>query len=247
MTRQPKTDHLHLYRNNAFLTDADDNNYQGLQIFALRGLHAEVARLLTQLIPINTSLLELASGTGALAKRLSDAGYKVTASDAVPENFRLKSQIDFRLTDLNQDFSSGIYENFDGVVAVEILEHLENPRHVFRQAFKALRSGGVFFITTPNIDNPVSKAMYTRFGNFMWFSDEHYEHEGHITPLSIWLLNKCAKETGFENILTTSFGNPFRHVRGWPKMKILARFLGIVSASSPKLNGEITIMAFRKP
>jgi SAM-dependent methyltransferase len=246
MTNQNDNDHLNLYRNNATLTDPDDNNYKGLQIFALRGLHAEVLRLLNQFTPKNSSILELASGTGALAKRLSDAGYKVTASDAVPENFRLKEQIEFRLTDLNKDFSNGIDDNFDGIIAVEILEHLENPRHVFRQAFKALRSGGIFLITTPNIDNPVSKAMFARFGYSMWFNDEHYEREGHITPLSLWQIRKCAHEAGFDIIFTSSFGNPYRHVRGWPKMKILAWILGAISNPSATEMGEILIMAMRK-
>jgi ubiquinone/menaquinone biosynthesis C-methylase UbiE len=39
---------------------------------------------------------------------------------------------------------------FDAVVATEVLEHLDEPDQLFREAHRVLRSGGRFLMTTPN-------------------------------------------------------------------------------------------------
>ncbi len=58
-------------------------------------------------------------------------------------------------------------ESFDLVVAVEVLEHVEDDGAFVRQSHRLLRPGGVFLMTTPNGDfvpntNPDHKRHYTR-------------------------------------------------------------------------------------
>jgi SAM-dependent methyltransferase len=57
--------------------------------------------------------------------------------------------------------------SFDCVVAVEVLEHVEQDDAFVRQVHRVLRPGGVFLMTTPNGDyvpntNPDHKRHYTR-------------------------------------------------------------------------------------
>ncbi|WP_406700176.1 methyltransferase domain-containing protein [Singulisphaera sp. Ch08] len=57
--------------------------------------------------------------------------------------------------------------SFDCVVAVEVLEHVEQDAEFVRQVHRVLRPGGVFLMTTPNGDyldnhNPDHKRHYTR-------------------------------------------------------------------------------------
>src|SRR5271165_3862918 len=40
--------------------------------------------------------------------------------------------------------------SFDVVFAIEVIEHLENPRRVLREIARLLKPGGRLFLTTPN-------------------------------------------------------------------------------------------------
>jgi SAM-dependent methyltransferase len=63
-------------------------------------------------------------------------------------------------------------QSFDCVVAVEVLEHVEDDRSFVREVARVLRPGGTFLATTPNGDwvpntNPDHKRHYTR----AWLSE----------------------------------------------------------------------------
>jgi 2-polyprenyl-3-methyl-5-hydroxy-6-metoxy-1,4-benzoquinol methylase len=40
--------------------------------------------------------------------------------------------------------------SFDGAIAAEVIEHLENPRQVAREWFRSLKRGGTLILSTPN-------------------------------------------------------------------------------------------------
>ena len=234
------------YVNAANKTNEKGYNYKGLYIHTAPGLHDFVAGKIETVFAKGESMLDLAAGSGAMSLRLCDMGFNVRATDYVAENFRLSGDIEFIALDLNQDFSNNLEARFDGIIAMEIIEHLENPRHFFRECFRALNPGGRLVLTTPNIDNPVSKALFVRSSYFQWFSYRDYEDSGHITPLSQWQLGKCSDEAGFEKILYASFGDPFRHLDGWRNMRYLARMISRITSKEVE-PGEIFMAIWRKP
>lgn len=234
------------YRQAATVDSDHKNQYKGLHIHALEGLHEAVARHLLKVAPPNKTLLDLAAGSGALGLRLSDHGYAVTATDIVDENFRLKGKIPFIGADLNSNFADRFDQHFDVISAVEIIEHIENPRHFFRQCAALLNPQGVLLVSTPNINSPVSQALSIRLGHFQWFTDADYHSEGHINPVSPSLMMKCALETGFQAILQNSHGSPFRALQNWPKMCLLAKVIGALSATPKHLRGECYIAVFQQ-
>ncbi|MDE2150637.1 MAG: methyltransferase domain-containing protein, partial [Gammaproteobacteria bacterium] len=136
----------------AATTAADANAYKGLRIHALPGLHEFVAGKSLEYFPAGATVLDLAAGSGALSLRLQDLGFAVTATDYVPENFRPRT-IPFVQADLNADFAAAYDNRFQAIVASEIIEHLENPRHFARQCDRLLAPGGRMVLTTPNIEN----------------------------------------------------------------------------------------------
>lgn len=174
-------------------------------------------------------------------------GFNITATDYVVENFRLAGKVPFISCDLNKDFANEFEGQFDGITGIEIIEHLENPRHFLRQCHRALKPGGQLLLTTPNIDSAVSKAMFLRTGQFLWFSDRDYQREGHMTPLSQWQLQKSAEEVNFETIYRGSFGDPFRHLTQWRNMRYLARIISRITKNTATEEGEIFVVIWRKP
>jgi SAM-dependent methyltransferase len=235
------------YRSAANQTGPVEDSYKGLQIHTLPGLHDYLEAKITAAVKPAGRVLDAAAGSGAMSLRLHDLGYKVTAADIVPEGFRPRDLIPFIRVNLNENFSRQISETFDAVVALEIIEHLENPRKFLRECFKLLKPGGTLILSTPNTDSPVSKALFIRFGTFQWFSDEDYRVLGHITPISQWYLSKCIAELGFQTIWKGSYGNPFRQARHSLRLRILAEFLRRVALIDSDSDGEIFVALLKKP
>lgn len=133
-------------------------------------------------------------------------------------------------------------------MAVEIIEHLENPRKFIRECLKIIKSGGNLLITTPNVENPVSKALFVREGSLMWFNDRNYHVEGHITPLMQWQLANIIHESRLSIKSLTAFGNPYESVRNsWKKIYVLAKVIEKIIQKKDSLNGEILVAVLTLP
>jgi SAM-dependent methyltransferase len=72
-------------------------------------------------------------------------------------------------------------EAFSTIVAVEVIEHLENPRMVMRELTRTLIPGGTIILTTPNNESLRSLAALLVRGHYVAFSDSCYP--AHITAL----------------------------------------------------------------
>lgn len=172
-------------------------NYKGIPIGAVDGLHEGALELLEGRLAPGSSVLDLGTGAGAFMERLTDAGFSVVGVDLEEQSFRGSSP--FVRQDLNQPFQSGLADRgrFDAVAAIEVAEHLENPRHLFRECRKLLRPDGYLLVTTPYVESVYSRTKFLVTGRFEWFEDGHYRSSGHITPLTQWQLRQIADETGF--------------------------------------------------
>ena len=225
----------------------DNSHYKGLRVHALNGLHEFIVDKIKNNFKLNSFVLDLGAGTGAMSLRLSELGFNVTAADIVPNNFKLHEVVPFIKVNLNDTFSCSFEKQFNGIVAIEIIEHLENPRKFLRECYKLTKSGGMLIMSTPNIDNPVSKASFFRNGTFQWYSDNDYEEHGHITPIPQWLLKKCISESKFNLEWIGTFGDPFAYTKKWWKIRLFAQLMQLFSIADKSLNGEISIVVLRKP
>ena len=244
---QTSTVIVEAYRNPPLQPLSALNSYKGLRINALPGLHEFMATTALKHMKSGGSVLDIAAGSGAMSQRLSDMGYQVTATDYVTENFRLHNSIPFFTANLNELFSQQYPLPFDAIMASEIIEHLENPRHFARECFKLLAPGGKFILSTPNIDSPASIASFLRSGTFLWFSDTEYQVDGHITPLSQWQLHKCLSEAGFLFRWKGSFGDAEQRIEGSPRLTLLTKGVKRLTSRSSDLEGEIFVAVLEKP
>lgn len=228
--------------------DADrpyTQDYRDLPIYAYEDIHLAAADVARDYFAPGGKLLDLGAGAGALSRRLTDAGFAVTAFDYATDNFRLHGQVPFVRADLNGDFAASVPPaSVDAVVAVEIIEHLENPRNLVRQAMLALKPGGYLFMTTPNVDSCFSLLSQLRYGHPDLFTEECYRSDGHITPVSAWLLRHAVAEVGMETVFCRSFGE---HAQGWWKYRAAMWLLRWFVGNKEFAAGSTVGLLARKP
>lgn len=165
------------------------------------GLHEFIFNTLKKHTSSSFSLLDLGAGSGAWGLRIESDGNKVKGIHLEPDG----CQIDCIEADLNEQFSKHLEEKFEVISCIEVLEHVEHPRNVFREAAKLLKKNGVFIISTPNASGIYSRLKFFITGRFAMFDDFQYDDIGHITPLTHWQLKKMYEEAGFKIVETASF------------------------------------------
>jgi SAM-dependent methyltransferase len=218
-------------------------NYRDVPIFAAPGLHELALARLSAVLPpaADVQVLELGAGAGAMTLRLADHGYRMTASDLLEGRFAPAGEIPFIALDLNKPFAQYVQHRFDAVVALEVIEHLENPYHFFRQCREIVADDGHLVVSTPNLANPVSQAMFLRDGDFQWFGDEDYRKQGHIMPILPGVLRRCWSEAGFVCRWEGTVADPARmlHPKQDRAIRWLARLLPAISRTPESLRGEV--------
>jgi 2-polyprenyl-3-methyl-5-hydroxy-6-metoxy-1,4-benzoquinol methylase len=84
----------------------------------------------------------------------------------------------------------------DTSVAIEVIEHLENPRAFVRELARVTRPGGWIVITTPNQLSALSLICLVLKGSFSAFQDGDYP--AHRTALLEIDLRRIARECGLD-------------------------------------------------
>ena len=149
-------------------------------------------------------LIDLGAGSGYTSYQLARAGFDVVALDVHADQF-VPQDIPFLQHDLNQRLPLQDAEA-DAVLALEIIEHLENPRYFLREIARVLRPGGALVLSTPNIVSLKSRWRFLRRTEFhLFYNQKHRTNDrfceaasGHITPLLPWLLEIFLEDAGLE-------------------------------------------------
>jgi cyclopropane fatty-acyl-phospholipid synthase-like methyltransferase len=211
----------------------------------LPGLHEAVAQKIAYRISPDSCVLDIAAGSGAFTRRLMDMGISPVANDVDPSRWRVP-QIDLMNVDLNGAFAEAFAgRGIDAIAAIEVIEHLENPREFLRQCRAIIPAGGFMFVTTPNVTSAASRAMFLRSGRTVFFARGGDCGGDHITFLPWWLLVGHAEAAGWEVVETTFAG---QHANLGFKVRIarfLAAMLGRYDQPAEKKFG-CTLMTLRK-
>lgn len=142
-------------------------------------------------------LLEFGAGVGAFPKRLLAEGYRgqITCADILPKPTDVPPELRWITADLNQPLEAPD-NSFDVIVSIEVIEHLENPRAVFREFARLLVPGGILIVTTPHQQCLRSLFGLLFGGHFALFLGANYP--AHITALLRKDLERICLEAGFE-------------------------------------------------
>ena len=231
------------YANGSIVDDYMKEQYHVKRIdVALELMVEAIDRLVSHKEKNNIRILELASANGEVAKRIHELGFNVVASDYIIEPLeRLNSTgIDLIPFDVSEQFPF-TDSSFDVVFAGDIIEHLFDTNHFFRECYRILLDNGLLLLTTPNLATLQDRFRFLLGKSPRQVNPNHEYLKLHIRPFTQQKLKEVATENGFKiykfksNYVTLRRG---KKQKIYFKSKLLAKLL-------PGLGGSI-IACFRK-
>ena len=171
-------------------------------------------------------VLDAGCGNGSFTASLADAGFDMYGIDLSESGVRVATReqggkAKFAVASVYDDYRTvfpGV-DSFDAVVAIEVVEHLYNPRELVRRAHEALRPGGLFIVTTPywGYFKNVALALTNRIDRALtalWDG-------GHIKHFSRRTLSTLLLERPFEMVGFSGAGRPIPGL--WNGMVVAVR------------------------
>jgi 2-polyprenyl-3-methyl-5-hydroxy-6-metoxy-1,4-benzoquinol methylase len=142
-------------------------------------------------------LLDVGCGNGLLLKAAKQRGFEVLGVDFSPVACRLTRDqgLPVYWGEVTDDYFLNLKGSFDVVTAVELIEHLYEPKHCLRRIYQLLKPGGVFFYTTPNAE---ALLVRQRGEDYLW-------PEGHIYHFTPDVITRYFMEIGFQTL------NPYEY------------------------------------
>jgi 2-polyprenyl-3-methyl-5-hydroxy-6-metoxy-1,4-benzoquinol methylase len=167
-------------------------------------------------------ILDAGCGNGWFSQQLKQAGYSVAAVDSsrsgIEHARRANSDIDFRIASVYDDLATMFNRKFAVVVALEVIEHLYDPRRFLKRAHDIIAGDGILILSTPyhgylkNIALAVTGKLDSHF-TALWDG-------GHIKFWSRKTLSLLLTSAGFEVI---EFRGAGRIPLLWKSMILIAR------------------------
>jgi 2-polyprenyl-3-methyl-5-hydroxy-6-metoxy-1,4-benzoquinol methylase len=186
-------------------------------------IHDTVAALLAER-GASGVLADVGCGAGNLSRVVAGRFGHIIGVDVV-RHPALPAQTEFRQADLDREPLPLRDGEADAAVAVETIEHLENPRALVRELVRVVRPGGSIVVTTPNQLSALSLLTLAVKRRFSAFQDSAYP--AHRTALLEVDLRRIASECGIEDVIVrfTCSGRvplmPFHYprlaARMWPR------------------------------
>ena len=166
------------------------------------GHHRYNLPVISQLIPEGThKILDAGCGNGYTTNWMASKGHTVWGSDYSQSGVDLATVNFPELTFFQADLIAGPPKiiplgDYDGIISIEVIEHLFDPEKFLANLWSAIRPGGFLILTTPchgYVKNLTLSLANQWDGHFMVNSVG-----GHIKFFSPKTLKSMLEETGFE-------------------------------------------------
>jgi len=136
-------------------------------------------------------LLDIGSGSGILVEAALEMGYN--AEGIEPSVWLYEKAKERNLPIFNGTFPmSGLKKEYDIIVLVDVIEHVNNPKQLILEIRKKLKEDGIFVMITPDVNSFLARLL-----RFRWW---HYRiaHIGYFNKKNLKLLTSSS---GYKQIL----------------------------------------------
>ncbi len=123
---------------------------------------------------------DIGAGRGDLTRLLAPFANKIWMADDF-ENPEKLPKAQFVKVDLNDNWAIED-DSIDFAFSLEVIEHIENPRHFMREMKRIIKPGGYGFVSTPNNQNIFSRINFFFNSEHRWFKD--FSYPAHISVLT---------------------------------------------------------------
>jgi 2-polyprenyl-3-methyl-5-hydroxy-6-metoxy-1,4-benzoquinol methylase len=202
--------------------------------YAYQNRHRTTLRLVTDVVPVGSRILDIAAAQGNFSLRLAELGYDVTWNDLradLAEYVRLKHEYGNISFAPGNAFEIGFPTPFDAVLITEVIEHVAHPDDFLRTIATLVKPGGYVVMTTPNgayFRN--SLPMFSECPDPSVYESVQFKPnaDGHIFLLHPHEVEPLAARAGLKIDELLLFTNPLTN--GHMKMEVLLRVIpkGIV-------------------
>jgi len=152
--------------------------------------------------------LDIGCGAGTLLEAARDDGWLARGVDVSETSVARMRDRGFEVFHGEVQEARYPEAHFDVITAVELLEHLSDPKVVVEEAARLLRKGGAFWTTTPH-----GRGISARLLGIKWSINSPPEH---LQLFSTSGLKTLFQRAGFREITIRTEGtNPLEIVRGF--------------------------------
>ncbi len=168
------------------------------------GLHGHVLAKARLAAPERSaSIVDIGCGTGALLAQLRSHGYTDLSGVDISPPADLEG-IGFHSLDLDNLRLPFADQSVDLALAVEVIEHLENPGSFFAELRRVLRPSGMLLMTTPNVHSVEARVRLALLGQLKQF--DAIGDPTHIHPVFRFPFVRLVTRHGF--LVADSWGYP---------------------------------------
>ena len=124
--------------------------------FGPRDVHSHLARPIISRLDRHhaRTVLDLGCGNGWFTAALANCGFDASGVDSSRSGIEIarreNPEMTFLLHDLSQPAAPEWLGRFDAVVAIDLIDHLEQPRRAIDSALLALKPGGLLIVSVPH-------------------------------------------------------------------------------------------------
>ena len=143
-------------------------------------------------------ILDVGCGRGSFLLEARKRGWEIFGTEYSKSAVNLCEQSGITMKSGQLNPEEFMTKDFDVITSFEVIEHINNPNEELRNIYSLLRSGGLFYCTTPNFNSMLRYYLKTDYNIIVY-----PEHLSYYDKKS---LNKIAKRNGLRPIKFQSTG-----------------------------------------